>query len=106
MHADVRRRSSALIGVHRRSPTLCGMRSDRYEVGLRPRAYLNNFMAECRFGTLVFDFDGGERVRYMLLVHHDEESFRKRADAERQHMLQESVQLAQQLDASGQYRDA
>jgi hypothetical protein len=42
----------------------------------------------------------------MLLVHHDEESFRKRPDAERQHMLQESVQLAQQLHASGQYRSA
>ena len=42
-------------------------------------------------------------MRYMLLVHHNEESFRKRPDAERQEMLQESVQLAQQLHASGQY---
>src|SRR6266566_5043727 len=30
MHADVRRRSSAWIGVHRRFPTLGGMRSARY----------------------------------------------------------------------------
>lgn len=39
----------------------------------------------------------------MLLVHHDEESFRKRPEEERRQMLQESVQLAQQLHASGQY---
>jgi len=42
-------------------------------------------------------------MKYILLVHHDEESFRKRPEAERQHMLQESVQLAQQLNASGHY---
>lgn len=42
-------------------------------------------------------------VRYMLLIHHDQESFRKRSEAERQGMIQESVWLAQQLHASGQY---
>jgi len=42
----------------------------------------------------------------MLLVHHDEESFRKRPEAERQNMLRESVELAQQLHASGHYRGA
>jgi hypothetical protein len=42
-------------------------------------------------------------MKYMLLVHHDEESFRKRPDAEREGMLEESVQLAQQLHASGHY---
>ena len=45
-------------------------------------------------------------MTYMLLVHHNEESFRKRSEAERQQMLQESVQLAQQLHASGQYLGA
>src|SRR5215831_6150978 len=45
-------------------------------------------------------------MMYILLVHHDEESFRKRAEAERKQMLQESVQLAHQLHASGQYLDA
>ncbi len=45
-------------------------------------------------------------MKYMLLVHHNEESFRKRPDAERQQMLRESVQLAQQLHASGQYLGA
>ncbi|MCI0624340.1 MAG: YciI family protein [Acidobacteria bacterium] len=45
-------------------------------------------------------------MKYMLLVHHDEESFRKRAETERQGMLQESVQLAQQLHASGHYLGA
>jgi hypothetical protein len=45
-------------------------------------------------------------MRYLLLVHHNEESFRKRSDLERQQMLQESVQLAQQLHSSGQYLGA
>lgn len=45
-------------------------------------------------------------MKYLLLVHHDEESFRKRPEAERQGMLQESVQLAQKLYASGHYLGA
>jgi len=45
-------------------------------------------------------------MKYMLLVHHDEESFAKRSEAERQHMLKESVQLANQLHANGQYLSA
>jgi hypothetical protein len=45
-------------------------------------------------------------MKYILLVHHDEASFRKRPEAERQGMLQESVQLAQQLHASGHYLGA
>ena len=45
-------------------------------------------------------------MKYILLVHHDEESFRKRPEAERQGLLQESVQLAQQLNTTGHYLDA
>lgn len=45
-------------------------------------------------------------MKYMLLVHHDEEAFVKRSEAERQHMLQESVRLANQLYANGQYLSA
>jgi len=45
-------------------------------------------------------------MKYLLLVHHDEESFRKRPEAERQGMLLESVQLAQKLHANGQYLGA
>jgi len=45
-------------------------------------------------------------MKYMLLVHHNEESFRKRPELERQQMIQESVQLAQQLHASGHYLGA
>jgi len=45
-------------------------------------------------------------MKYMLLVHHDEEEFGKRSEAERRQMLQESVQLANQLHASGQYLSA
>ncbi|HUE81834.1 MAG TPA: YciI family protein [Pyrinomonadaceae bacterium] len=45
-------------------------------------------------------------MKYMLLVHHDEEAFGERGDDERHEMLQESVQLANQLHESGQYLDA
>lgn len=47
--------------------------------------------------------DGGKQMRYMLLVHHDEEAFGKRSQVERRHMLQEPVQLTQRLYASGQH---
>jgi hypothetical protein len=42
-------------------------------------------------------------MRYMLLVHHDEVSFAERPENERQNMLQESVRLANELYAGGQY---
>jgi hypothetical protein len=45
-------------------------------------------------------------MKYMLLVHHDEEALGKRSESERKHMLQESVQLANQLQASGKYLSA
>jgi hypothetical protein len=45
-------------------------------------------------------------MRYMLLVHHDEVSFAQRPEHERAGMLQESVQLANQLYAAGQYFSA
>ena len=45
-------------------------------------------------------------MKYMLLVHHDEQAFGQRSQAERQQMIQESVALANQLDASGNYLSA
>jgi hypothetical protein len=45
-------------------------------------------------------------MKYMLLVHHDEEAFGKRREAERQHLIQESVELANQLNTNGQYLSA
>ena len=42
----------------------------------------------------------------MLLVHHDEEAFRNRSENERRSMLLESVQLANQLHANGNYLSA
>lgn len=45
-------------------------------------------------------------MKYMLLVHHDEVTFSKRSEAERQGLLNESVQLANQLDAQGKYFSA
>ena len=45
-------------------------------------------------------------MKFMLLVHHDEQTFWKRSQAEREMMLQQSVQLAQQLHRSGNYLGA
>ena len=42
-------------------------------------------------------------MRYMLLVHHDEESFQQRSQSEREGMIRESVALANALHASGKY---
>jgi hypothetical protein len=42
----------------------------------------------------------------MLLVHHDEAAFMQRSEGERRQMLQESVELANQLHARGQYFSA
>jgi hypothetical protein len=42
-------------------------------------------------------------MKYMLLVHHDEEVFGKFSEAKRQQMLEESVQLTHQLHAKHQY---
>jgi hypothetical protein len=45
-------------------------------------------------------------VKYILLVHHDEEAFGKFSETKRQQMLEESVELTHQLHASGQYVSA
>ena len=45
-------------------------------------------------------------MKFMLLVHHDEVSVAKRPDDERQNMLKESVQLANQLHVRSQYLGA
>ncbi len=45
-------------------------------------------------------------MKYMLLVHHDEEAFKKIPEATRDRMLEESVQLTHQLHANGQYLSA
>jgi hypothetical protein len=45
-------------------------------------------------------------MKYLLLVHHDEQEFRERNPSERESMLQGSVQLANQLHTTGQYLSA
>ena len=42
-------------------------------------------------------------MKYMLLVHHDEEAFVKLSETKRQQMLEESVELTHQLHAKRQY---
>lgn len=45
-------------------------------------------------------------MRYMLLVHHNEQAFHNLSETEQQQMRAESVQLANQIHSSGQYLDA
>ena len=45
-------------------------------------------------------------MKYMLLVHHNEEDFGKFSESTRQQLLEESVQLTHQLHAKGQYLSA
>jgi len=45
-------------------------------------------------------------MKYMLLVHHDEETFNQRSEAERTGLIRESVKLANDLHASGRYLSA
>ena len=42
-------------------------------------------------------------MKFLLIVHHDEEAFNKFEKEKRQQMLAESVELAHQLHAAGQY---
>jgi hypothetical protein len=42
-------------------------------------------------------------VKYILLVHHDEQAHQKRSQSERDALLQESVELACKLHADGKY---
>lgn len=45
-------------------------------------------------------------MKYLLLVHHNEEAFGKLNETTRQSMLAESIQLCHQLDGNGQYMHA
>jgi hypothetical protein len=45
-------------------------------------------------------------MKFMLLVHHDEQAFRERSETERNGLLQESVQLANKLHSNGKYLSA
>ena len=45
-------------------------------------------------------------MKYILLVHHNEQTFSKLSETEVQQMREESVQLANQINSSGHYLDA
>ena len=45
-------------------------------------------------------------MKYMLLVHHNEDAFDKVSESTRQQMLAESVQLTHHLHSNGQYLHA
>ena len=44
-------------------------------------------------------------MKYVLLIHHDEQAWDKLSEAKRQPILAEFRQLRQQLSSSGQYLD-
>src|SRR5262245_849334 len=46
---------------------------------------------------------GGTLMKYLILVHHDEEMFDKMSETKRKELLAESVQLTHQLHDNGQY---
>jgi hypothetical protein len=45
-------------------------------------------------------------MKYILLVHHNEEAFSRLTESQRQALRQESVELANRLHSAGQYVDA
>ena len=45
-------------------------------------------------------------MKFMLIVHHDEEAFSKIEKEKRQQLLAESIELTHQLHAAGQYLSA
>ena len=45
-------------------------------------------------------------MRYMLLVHHDQETFNQRSESERNELMRESVALANNLHRDGKYLGA
>jgi hypothetical protein len=45
-------------------------------------------------------------MKYILLVHHNEQVLSDLSETDLQHMREESVQLANQINSSGQYVDA
>ena len=45
-------------------------------------------------------------MRYMLLVHHDQETFNQRSESERNELMRESVALANDLHRDGKYLGA
>ncbi|MGG6294864.1 YciI family protein [Leptolyngbya sp. AN02str] len=51
-------------------------------------------------GTNGYPKDGGHRMKYLLLIYMNEHAL---SDSEREHCYVESAQLAQQLNAKGQY---
>lgn len=51
-------------------------------------------------------YRGGKEMKYILLVHHNEEVLGRLSESELQQLRAESVQLANQLNTNGQYLDA
>lgn len=49
------------------------------------------------------DRDGGTLMKYLLLVHHNEDAFNMIPEDKRKEMLAESIQLCHQLHGKGQY---
>lgn len=64
--------------------------------------FTNDYMAN----PVIFSIEEERKMKYLLLVHHDEETFGQISPDTRKQMLQESVELTHRLHAKGQYRHA
>ena len=49
---------------------------------------------------------GGDEMKYILLVHHNEETFSRLSEIEQRKMREDSVKLCNQIHSEGQYLDA
>src|ERR1700730_7262399 len=62
------------------------------------------FLSEVSIRPLPVRFtDGGTHMKYMLLIHDDEQGWAKLSEAERQKMYAEYGQFGQQIKAAGQH---
>jgi hypothetical protein len=62
------------------------------------------FLSEVSIRPLPIRFiDGGTHMKYMLLIHDDEQGWAKLSEAERQKMYAEYGQFGQQIKAAGQH---
>ena len=55
---------------------------------------------------LLTTYSWSDEMKYILLVHHNEETFSRLSEVEQRKMREDSVKLANQIHSEGQYLDA
>jgi hypothetical protein len=67
---------------------------------------LKQKLAGCRLARALFDLSAEATMKYILLVHHNEQGLSDLGETALGQMRDESVQLCRQLNERGQYLDA